>query len=119
MSRLSTNLQLVEQLLAHPMLGIGELAVWEIRAAGYMSHTFLLLLLAAYGIVGFLPLVVVAAFMAVGRRPACPPANAGILLLSTTMFVNDLWPWLGLAFALVAHGHFDLHRREDAEKDGP
>lgn len=102
-SRLSTNGALLDAFLAAPLLGIGAASVDAVRSAGYSSHTLPLIVLAAFGLAGFLPIVAATWFMARADEAAASATRVALtLLLLVTVFVNDAWPWLALAIGLVA-----------------
>ncbi|WP_119166687.1 hypothetical protein [Algihabitans albus] len=99
-SRLATNIDLMSLFAKHPMLGIGEAAVERTRFAGYMSHTFPIVLLVAFGLVGSVPFVIALWFMvSAEHRPEALDVVAITLVLQAGLFVNDLWPWLAVAAA--------------------
>lgn len=99
-SRFATNYELLQLALHSPIIGIGEAAATGVSFAGYPSHTFPVILLAAFGTVGALPVVVALWQMATAEvGPGPRPLMTLTWITLSLLFVNDLWPWLAVAVA--------------------
>lgn len=101
--RLATNALLLQTFMDYPIFGAGMHAVLSARVGDYISHTYYLMPLAAYGVAGVLPYL---AFLGLGIWRGWRLGNglmfiAGALVISVVVFVNDLWGWFGALAAIT------------------
>lgn len=101
--RIQTNHHLLSVIMENPLLGVGFAETITIRSGEYISHTLYLTLLAAYGVVGCLPIALI--LMGTAYQPDRRRLIAGniaiFLIFAVTSFVNDPLLWIGMALALV------------------
>jgi hypothetical protein len=111
-SRVRTNLLCIQSFLANPFIGIGLAESFGLRIAGYMSHTYFLLVACAYGAIGSIP------YLLFFKGLACP-ANRPIpkrsiltlfLIVGILTFINDFPSWFAVPFFLL---------KEDAAATAP
>lgn len=104
LARIVTNREVVRALAYSPFFGLGDKTVAEISYLGHSTHTYLLVLTGALGVVGLVAFGVILVAMVFSGRPVPASAITAIsLLLLVTIFVNDLFPWFAALIA-VAHG---------------
>ena len=100
--RSAANYQLFNKFLDNPFVGIGLSQVLNIRTGGYISHTYFLLPLAAYGIIGFIPyLFFFYYYYRENYNCALELKTLYIFFILTSYFINDLWGWFGMLMALT------------------
>lgn len=101
--RLASNAYLLDELAARALLGLGSDGANSVRVGGYPSHTYYLLPLAAYGIIGFVPYLILFCFLyADATEPRSLRLTGGIFFMLCVMtFSNDLWAWLGMMWAFM------------------
>jgi len=104
--RLAANSYLVGRIAESPVLGIGASEAAGERAGGYPSHTYYLMFLAAYGLVGFLAYIVAMGMVFFAPEEIRRPSAAVLVLLLVTIlsFVNDLHAWLAMLAAVATAG---------------
>jgi hypothetical protein len=87
----------------HPLLGMGWNMVLETRSGGYITHTLYLIIFAAYGLLGSVPLLAwFILFLAKTRdRMRVLLAMSSTVIIVSASFVNDPVAWYGLLFALL------------------
>ncbi len=101
-ARNMANALLFERLQQVPMWGMGLTAAEGVTVVGMGSHTLPLVVLAAYGVVGSAPFLVLLgyAFFTGWRRCRRAALSLGIVLAGTMIFIPDIKSWY--AFAVSA-----------------
>lgn len=102
--RSEVNWLLLGRFLDSPLSGMGWNAVLDVRSGGYICHTFYLILLASYGLLGVLPLM---AWLGIWLyfAPATERGLFSMTILAVVVnasFVNDPVGWYGLALSLAS-----------------
>jgi hypothetical protein len=101
--RLAANSALVDRVLNSPLVGIGASDALQERAGDYPSHTYYVLLLAAYGAPGIV-VCLVAFALTLYKRNLDDGIGAVVLamfVVSVLTFVNDLYYWLAMLVAMA------------------
>lgn len=102
LSRSASNWYLLRLLAEAPLFGVGADMVFSTKAGGYMSHTLYLLVLAAYGLLGISPVLIIGGMWLYNWQPEGRAGLSLVILLIVIMasFVNDPLIWYGLLLAL-------------------
>lgn len=87
-----------------PLIGRGLDSTMEVRVSGYPIHSVFVLVLAAYGVCGFIPLV----FWLLGFRPIRsgdkgPVIVGALLLLGTTAILPYFQPWFAVLGLIIRY----------------
>ncbi|MDD3287678.1 MAG: hypothetical protein PHX43_01550 [Alphaproteobacteria bacterium] len=108
-SRSLSNFMLVEQIIKNPFFGIGGYEVVQMKAYGYMSHTLYLIIVAAYGLMGLVPLLIM-----LGMWLKISDGNERVLIsmfilliVLMTSFFNDAFAFYGLLLVLVNEANYE------------
>jgi hypothetical protein len=102
-SRAQSNYLLLENFWGDPFLGVGWAEVSETKAFGYMSHTFYIIFLAAYGLVGFVAaagLIALALHTTHGEKREIA-IHLLFLAILVCSFFNNFFSYFGLILALI------------------
>lgn len=101
--RLRANSAVLSLFEDSPLIGAGGTSVFAARAGGYITHTYYLMPLAAYGMIGMIPYLL--CLWGICMRFRVRLNSDGLIWLSYLIaicsFVNDLYGWFGLGVALV------------------
>lgn len=102
--RSGSNWTLLVQFLDSPLHGLGWQEVLSVRSEKYISHTFYVIILAAYGVIGMAPFVLLAVswVRSVSRRDQQLRVMTMLLILTMATFVNDPLPLYGFILALLS-----------------
>ncbi|HYD75006.1 hypothetical protein [Ramlibacter sp.] len=102
-SRARTNFMLLEKLAEDPILGLGWREVAATRIYGYMGHTLYVNVLAAYGWIGALPVLLLAGAWLSGLRPRGREAAAHFIVLALMIesVFNNVFAFFGVPLALL------------------
>lgn len=102
--RSASNWGLLIHYLDSPFHGLGWQEVLSVRSDKYISHTFFVIILAAYGVVGVVPLVLLAVawVRSVDRRNQQLRVMMMLLVVATATFVNDPLPLYGFILGLLS-----------------
>ena len=106
-ARNAANVLLLLEFLQHPWVGIGLDQTYNARAGGYISHTYYLYPLAAYGLIGAVPYLLYFVVWPVrsGYRLDRYATNATLLFLFAVMtLLNDWRAWYAIPFFLMLGG---------------
>lgn len=103
-SRSLSNFLLLQKLGHSPLLGIGWEGVAETKAFGYMGHSLNVIVLAAYGAIGAIPLVALIFIGLVRMRETAREAASHLLFLALLIasVTNDVFAYFGVVMALLA-----------------
>lgn len=87
-----------------PLIGRGLYSAKEVRVSGYPIHSLFPLLLATYGVCGFIPLV----FWLLGFRPIRggdkgPVIVCALLFLGTTAILHNFQPWFAVLGLIIRY----------------
>jgi len=107
-SRVKTAIMAFRAFIESPLLGVGFGEVLNIRFAGYISHTYFLLPLAAYGICGAVFYVSFVCFVMRRGVLVMPKETvASVFFLMVAMaFDNEMWPWYAILFVLIRYAAY-------------
>ena len=103
-SRSQTNFLLLQKLGHDPLLGIGWQNVAETKAFGYMGHSLNVIVLAAYGAIGAIPLVGLIFIGLLRMRETAREAACHLLFLMAVLIAavtNDVFAYFGVVIALL------------------
>jgi hypothetical protein len=102
-SRNRSNVLLLWSIIENPLSGIGMSEVQATRAGRYVSHTYWLYPLAAYGLLGSVPYVMW--FLSLARRGLWRHRQHllpyGLFVLLTMTFTNDFFSWYAVVIFLL------------------
>lgn len=113
-SRAETNLVLIQKLAQNPILGLGGKEVAATKVFGYMGHTLFVNALAAYGILGALPVVWLLIMGVLGAREADREIIVHFLFLAIVIasVTNNVFAYFGVVIALI-----EITRTQDVKKE--
>ena len=114
LSRAKTNFVLLQKLTQNPILGLGWEEVAATKVFGYMGHTLFVNALAAYGILGALPVVWLLTMGVLGAREAGKEVIGHFLFLAIVIasVTNNVFAYFGVVIALI-----EMMRTQDAKKE--
>jgi hypothetical protein len=103
LSRIQSNLLVLAEFFKNPLVGIGYQQVAAIQSFGYMSHTYYLFPLTAYGVLGVMPYVIMLTRIFFrGLRLNYEETIATALFVTTAFtFLNDMVAWMAIIFFIV------------------
>lgn len=118
-SRSLSSFLLLQKLVHDPLLGIGWEGVANTKAFGYMGHMLYIIVLAAYGAIGAVP---VAGLIFIGLSYTSKGAReaAGHLLFLAVLVAsvtNDIFAYFGVVMALLAPMKTPYHLKEKKPYD--
>lgn len=103
-SRTATNYNLILEFIKNPILGNGYASNYDTAVFGYVSHSYLIIVLAAYGLVGaFLIATFLYLYVKSFKSSHAYRLLPGLFILVATTFIfsNDLYLWIAFTFALL------------------
>jgi hypothetical protein len=101
--RWQTNMSMLYLFRSDPLFGAGLSTVMYATASRYISHTLYLILPAAFGLVGVLPLIGwLRGWLLVDRRQRSTRLALLVFLLLMFSFFNDPMAWCAFAVAIVS-----------------
>lgn len=103
-SRTATNHNLILEFGKHPILGNGYASNYDTAVFGYVSHSYLVVMLAAYGLIGaFLIATFLYLYIKSFKSSNAYNLLPGLFIFIAAVFVfsNDLYLWIALVFALL------------------
>jgi hypothetical protein len=105
----AANWNLLNLFLSHPWVGGGWSDVLRIRPGGYIGHTLYVNVLAAFGILGVLPLITACAWRWWWRRSGQALTlehwMTAMCVVAVASFINDPLAWYGLVIVMPSYAN--------------